>query len=308
MTAGISNPWPNSESEFLGLIEQIETELIVKEAPISLRVIPALGLIHKRLKVEIPITTIKKDTPTPGSYKGEDLTLRVINWYDQFYGDRMLHDFTPGRTVLLLRGDIWTLRPPRFYGHAVAFCSQSEPTVRPPNGRGPVRYNILDAIEELAPGLRNALCKQELGYIERVFEVGHTALQELESVLNLAMVTDAFADLNAAVFHLTIRNRHHGLSKWASLQAVEKMLKAFCKVKTGHFKTGHDLEPIALTAEGAGLRQIDRRLLKTIQCSPNVRYGEEPVSLIEAVDAHHASLGICGQVAQQLNVGKIIPG
>lgn len=305
MDQGTDDPWPESELEFLRLVEQIDTSLAEKEIPISLRVFPALKLASELLKTQIPITTQKK-SPTLGSYKGEDLTLRVVNWYDQLYGDRMLHDFTPGRTLLLLRGDIWILHPPRFYGHAIAFCSKSEPTFRPPNGRGTVRYNILDAIKELTPGLRNALSTQELGYIERVFELGNTALQELESIPNLAMVTDAFADLNAAVFHLTVRNRHHGLSKWASLQAVEKMLKAFLKEKTGQFKTGHELKPLALAAEHAGLQPIDRKLLQTVQCPADVRYGEVAVTLSEAVDAHHASLGICGQVARQLDTGELI--
>jgi hypothetical protein len=306
MIAGTNNPRPRPESEFLGLIEKIDAALISKETPISCRVIPALGLIREFLKVDIPITT-KKRSPTPGSYEGEDLTLRVVNWYEQLYGDRMLHDFRPGRTVLLLRGDIWTFHFPRFYGRAQVFCSQTESTLRPPNGRGPVRYNVLDAIEDLAPGLRNALCKSELGYIEQVFELGHKSLQELESIHHIDLATDAFADLNAAVFHLTVRNRHHGLSKWASLQAAEKILKAFLKEKTGGFKNGHTLEPLALAAERAGLPPINRRLLKTVQCTANVRYGEEPVSLIEAVDAHHASLSICCQAAQQLNMEELIP-
>lgn len=85
------------------------------------------------------------------------------------------------------------------------------------------------------------------------------------------------------------------------------MLKSFLKEKTGGFKNGHALEPLALAAERAGLPSTNRRLLKTVQCTADVRYGEEPISLIEAVDAHHASLSICGQAAQQLNVGELIP-
>lgn len=122
----------------------------------------------------------------------------------------------------------------------------------------------------------------------------------MELINDFTLVADAFADLNAAVFHLTIRNRHHGLSKWASLQAVEKMLKAYLKRKVGDFKSGHVLEPLAQSAEKAGLIALDRRLLSATQCSANVRYGDDLVTLRCAVDAHHASLGLCGQVAYQL--------
>ena len=79
---------------------------------------------------------------------------------------------------------------------------------------------------------------------------------------HIDLVTDAFADLNAAVFHLTGRNRHHGLSKWASLQAAEKMLKAFLKEKTGGFKNGHALEPLALAAERAGFPPTNKETVE----------------------------------------------
>jgi len=82
------------------------------------------------------------------------------------------------------------------------------------------------------------------------------------------------------------------------------MLKAYLKDKTGGFERGHILEPLVREAPGAGLRHLDRRLLTAIQCSPGVRYGDEPMNHKGAMDAHHASLGICGQVARQLSVGE----
>ena len=298
-------PWPKSEDDFRKLVEKIEAELQAEEVPIPLREMEALRRISGELHAALAEPKGQK-TPTPGSYQGGDLVLRVVAWYEQLYGEKLLHDFRPGRTVLLLRGDIWVLHLPRFLGRGEVFCSQTEHTYRPPGGREPFRYNILDCIEELAPALRNALSREELEHIEQIFEVGHKSFQEIELTQNFPLVTDAAADLYAAVFHLTARDRHHGLSKWASLQAAEKLLKAYLKKKTGRFNRGHILEPLVREAEGTGLRQLDRKLLAAIQCSPDVRYGDEPVSLKGAVDAHHASLGICGQVARQLNIGEQI--
>lgn len=292
--------WPKSEDEFRKLVERTEAELQAEEIPIPLRESEALRRISGELNVEL-VEPRGQTTPAPDSYRGGDLVLRVGAWYEQLYGDRLLHDFRPGRTILLLRGDIWAVDFPRFYGRGELICSRTEQTYRSPGGKGPFRYNILNSIEELAPGLRNAFSTQELGYIEQVFEVGNKSIQWMEAIHNLPLVTDAFADLNAAVFHLTVRNRHHGLSKWASLQATEKMLKAYLKEKTGGFKQGHNIERLALVAEEADLKHLDRKLLAAVQCTANVRYGEEPVSLTAAVDAHHASLGVCGQIAQQLN-------
>ena len=82
------------------------------------------------------------------------------------------------------------------------------------------------------------------------------------------------------------------------------MLKAYLKDETGGFEPGHILEPLVREAEGAGLRHLDRRVLAAIQCSPGVRDRDEPMNHKGAVDAHHASLGICGQVARQLSVDE----
>jgi HEPN domain-containing protein len=291
--------WPKSEEEFRELVQKVGAELQTEEVPIPFREMEALRRISGALNAALTEPRGQK-SPKPGSYKEGDFVLRVMAWYEQLYGDKLLHDFRPGRTVLLLRGDIWTLHLPRFYGRGEIFCSRIEQTYRPPSGRGQFRYNILDCIENLGPGLRNAFSKEELGYIEQIFEIGHKSFEEIELIISFPLVTDAAADLYAAVFHLTARNRHHGLSKWSSLQAVEKMVKAYLKQKTGRFDRGHVLEPLVQEAENAGLKHCDRRLVKTVQCSPDARYGDEPVSLKDAVDAHHASLGICCQVAMQL--------
>lgn len=82
------------------------------------------------------------------------------------------------------------------------------------------------------------------------------------------------------------------------------MLKAYLKENLGRYKRSHDFEPLVQEAESVGLGQLERRLLAAIQCSANVRYGSEPVSLMSAVDAHHASLGICCHVARHLNIGE----
>jgi hypothetical protein len=84
------------------------------------------------------------------------------------------------------------------------------------------------------------------------------------------------------------------------------MLKTYLKNETRGFERGHILKPLVREAEGAGLCHLDRRLLAAIQCSPGVRYDDEPMNRKGAVEAHHTSLGICGQVARPLNVGEQI--
>lgn len=57
---------------------------------------------------------------------------------------------------------------------------------------------------------------------------------------------------------------------------------------------------LATTAESFGLRPIARTVLSKVHCSAGVRYGEEPVSLAEAVEAQRAAFEISLEVAPQV--------
>lgn len=89
-----------------------------------------------------------------------------------------------------------------------------------------------------------------------------------------------------------------GLSKWASLQAAEKFLKAYITQKGATAPFSHDLQRLATLAESHGLPSILHAELGKVQCSADVRYGRIPVTKQEAVEAHHVAIGICAEVAR----------
>jgi hypothetical protein len=88
-------------------------------------------------------------------------------------------------------------------------------------------------------------------------------------------------------------NPHYGQSRWASLQFTEKYLKCFLKLKTVAFKKEHKLQIIADLAMKNGAPNIPVKAIQDIQCSAATRYGEEKVTLPEAVKAHQASIEVC---------------
>jgi hypothetical protein len=162
------------------------------------------------------------------------------------------------------------------------------------------KVNILDLIDGLTEEYAKKLNEAELSYITALFDLGIRARTEIESVSELEMISKAIGDLQASVAHLFGSPVQCGLSKWASLQATEKVIKSFISLKKKPFGKIHNLDDLATTAESVGLLVIPRDLLHKVQCSAGVRYGDSAISIADAVQAHHACLDICLGVANQI--------
>jgi hypothetical protein len=88
-----------------------------------------------------------------------------------------------------------------------------------------------------------------------------------------------------------------GESKWASLQAAEKILKAAVEIKGASYKFGHDLASICQQLDGLGVTFDWGPIVMKIQCSASIRYGEITCTRDEAVSAHQASLELVVSLA-----------
>ena len=67
------------------------------------------------------------------------------------------------------------------------------------------------------------------------------------------------------------------------------------------FEHIHNLKKLAEKAKSLGLIGIPEKHLDLIQCPAGVRYGDITVSLIDAIQAHHASLHTCWGVTEQIS-------
>lgn len=290
--------------EFEKLMEQIDKELRAKEVPIHARPIHAIGEVGKRLKIGF----IFAPQPAPavaGRYDSNTLAAHINKWYDDHYGDRLKIHHGPGSAVLLIRGDPWKIIFPRLYGAVTLACDpdleryRNSPRVSV--GKSPRIYcNVLNCIEGLPERLAKTLTEAERREIINFFKNTLDILHQLESITDRHYLNEAMADLQSAVSNILARPPQYGLCKWASLQFIEKLLKAFIQIKGGAVPKHHILQNIAREAEGLGLATVDHGLLSKIQCTAGVRYGEETVKLSEAIAAHHTSLELAKNLAHDV--------
>ena len=259
-----------------------------------------------------------KDEPTPGVYRGEDLTIRIARWYENRYGDRLRVDMSLGSSVVMLQGELWRYSFPASAGPVLLYArdldvgpamylTQAGPVWLPPHhpDRRASKWTPLDVMRGV-DGLPNAiiplLSEKELQSVLELFYLDWQSLGHLTKARHYPMVRSALGDYRAAVQHLLTNPPELGLARWASQQGVEKLAKSFLLHATGSYPSkgpkAHDLSTlIRLTVEHGGFDLPDE-IVARFACKPGVRYGDEDPGSVEAVlDAFRISLCFSGGFA-----------
>lgn len=288
---------PENPKEFNDLMLEVDRELTISGYSIPQRPIHALRLVSEKFDIPLPVTR-----PIP-TLKHEcvrfwPISERIYQWYEQQYGERMKMDFSPGCMVMLIEGDLWMLRFPRIFGSVSFVVSRSIRSERIGAGSRPITYNVIDAIQDMPPSRVLNLPDKELEHIYKRFILGFKAFGFLEGSRHNTLIEAAIGDVSAAVRHLMETMPQYGLSKWSSLQASEKVLKAAISLDKGEYGKTHNLLELAERAHSLGMTGDWKDLISVIQCSPAIRYGEESCSRNDAVFAHHATLGLIIALAQ----------
>jgi hypothetical protein len=296
----------NGLEDFECLMREIDAAMHRDAVPIHLREIVALSEAAKLLGLEL-VGYPRKQVPTPGVYTAEDLPAHIFEWVRRRYGDRLNFDFTNGYAVLAIRGDPWLLGFPIIYGSVNVICDRdltrksSGIKVIDPNDRSTwPSVNVLTCIRDLPQDLASQLTAAELRNVMQFFLFGHEFLNDLNSFCRgqpLAM--SALADLNASS-RACVLEGEYGLSRWASLQAVEKLLKFYIEQKGKRFPSTHNLSVLTDEAAALGLPAIDAAVLGAVQCEASVRYEKRNHAVVDVVAANHAVLTIGGTVIQTL--------
>lgn len=290
---------PDDPREFENLMAQIDHDLGSDGLAIPQRPLHALRLISMRFGIPMPVTP-----PIPGitneAHKYWPVSDRIYKWYDRRYGDRLKMDFGPGRMATLIDHDVWVFRFPRIYGSARLVASKTIKSDRKRTDGNPVIFNILDSMDDLPEALRASLTDAQLSTLLKDFVLGFVTLSTLNTVAGEDLIRAALADISATVDQLSGRNPEYGFAKWSSLQAAEKLIKAAIKRSGGKFSMTHNLEQILKEAKQLGLAfDIDETISK-IQCTPAIRYGQEPCRKDEAISAHHAVFEVAKRVSEIL--------
>ncbi|MEG3435738.1 HEPN domain-containing protein [Pannus brasiliensis CCIBt3594] len=300
----------SSEEEFLLLMEDIDREMANEGISITARPFMAGLKITKRY--DIVLNALPPRRPHQhGCFDPLEISIRVHNWIERRYGDRLKVPFRIGQVVCPLRGDLFVINCPTIYG-AVHFICEPQNLGKQYENIGinqPPISNIINFVEDLTLDFASSLSTEEFIKIYVAFMSGMGAYLSLKAIQDIDYINEANGDFNAAVFHLMEHRSQPGLSKWSSLQAVEKLLKSYIALQGGSIKRTHSLRELSNQAKNLGLPEIPQQYIEDIQCLAGVRYGEITVLINDAVKAHLLSLEICEVVAQCIgkNLNRDMP-
>jgi hypothetical protein len=282
-------PLPHSGPEFEAMMREVDAALVAAGQPIPNRPIHAIREISLRYQVPVPMPADPARLPT-WLHPFAPLSAAINDWYERVYGDRLKVDMTPGRTAAILDGDLSLLVVPRLYG-TVHFELSRTFRPRPTTARGPAICNIVQLVKGLTPAKAALLSDGSLQCLGEAFGRALPALYTLENTEH-ELVRAARGDVATAVSCLMAPVSGFGPSKWASLQAAEKILKAALALASAPYSRTHNLADLGLAVREAGIPFDKPALLNAIQCSAGIRYGEEACDLSQALAAHHASLEV----------------
>lgn len=278
---------PRSGPAFFKMMQETDAELIAAGYDITRRPIFAEMAVSKKYNLTLPSTDDLSRVPL-NLRENAKLGASIRQWYRETYGDRLKVDMSVGKIVVLVDGDLYILRIPMFMGQ-VRFTPQRTWIKGPSIGRGPVICNVVQLLDGMTPVKAAQLSDGALQAIWEAFEI---ALPACHMLLNTpsGLMHIALGDVAVAIANLTDKFERFGESKWASLQAAEKMMKAAIEMKVGVYKQTHILSTLSNQLKALGVCLGADAELAAIQCTPAVRYGQEPCTRAEALAAHHASL------------------
>jgi len=286
---------PMTEIEFQRLMERVDLHLIDDGTPIQERQIKGWMYAAELLGIELQFGGSRAPA--------DNLSSRIFNWFDQRYGDKLKINFDIGRSFVIIRNDAWIMTYPKIYGRINLIVSPdipSDPDKGWNTGNKLHKYNVLDSIEGLPDGLIKVLNKDEGIKIFKLFIKGHECFNYLNGIKSYPFVNEVISDLEASVLHATNHPPHFAQSKWSSLQATEKILKSYLRSNGAKFPKNHNLRALVTRANKTGLFPIDKEWINSVQCTANTRYGEEPVTLVQAWSAHWNTIYICSFVAKSI--------
>lgn len=273
--------------QFEAMMTDIDFKLTQEDVSIPSRPMLAVREVALRYQLDMPFGGADPARLPPNLRENAALSDAIDQWYKTNYGDRLKEDPCPARIVVLLDGDLYTLRVPRIFG-SVNFIVTRQWLDNPGISRGPATANVVNLIDGMTAAKAARLSDVALDAIGSAFETVMMAAYTLEGTDHRLMAI-ALGDAAVAVEALMARSGRYGDAKWASLQVAEKALKAALDRAGVLPKPTHNLTTLANALISAGLMFEASAQIAAIQCTPGIRYGDEPCSRDEALAAHRAA-------------------
>lgn len=278
---------PEDGPEFETMMREIDRAMADQDIAITARPMMAGIELWKRYKIAFPYND-PGPNGDPELRRYWPLSQKVSAWFDTTYGDLLKVNYSPGATVLRIDGDLYRMHLPRFFGTGECIISKRFFETENFISRG-FLSNILQLLENLTEPKAQMISDQAIRSIVEWFPVALRAMYILEATSERhELVAEARSDLKTAVDKLMERGDHYGNSKWASLQAAEKCLKAAIELHGRKYEWTHKLKQLSADLGALGVHVSAPHLLDDIQCSSKIRYRQEPCSREDALKAHHA--------------------
>jgi hypothetical protein len=281
-----------TEEDFDQVMDVIDKEMRVNNIPITARQIKGWLIFSSRYGLRLKMS--------------DPLSQKVMDWFATRYGDKIKVDFAQGEIAVSIRGDLYKMYFPFFAGKIQVICDprfwmnkRGMQIAKDKNDPLPV-VNVLNCIEELTENYALTLSMAEQLELFELFRFGSDAYQDINRLKGITFIKEAKGDIDASIKHLFDNPPQYGLSKWASLQAVEKFIKGYLAQKSASVPLSHNLQALATAAESHGLPAIPSAQLAKVQCGAGVRYGQIAVTKEEALEAHHSAVAVCAAVAKNL--------
>jgi HEPN domain-containing protein len=234
----------------------------------------------------------------PGLYEGSSLSGHIHDWYDRRYGKRLNIDLSPITFPTLIRGDLYLVRVPLLVGQVLLFVDRGKSQLGAASGA----CNLMDWVCDLSEEIRNILSDGECNDISKdCYEALHQSRCWSDAGKPFHTATRADLRLSAS---LAVEG-NYGLSRWHSLQAAEKALKAYIRFKGANPKRTHDLHTLARAAGDVGFAELPAALIETARCNAEVRYSQAGSVPSNCYQANRAARLICTAVANYFAAGRL---
>ena len=290
--------------EFNVMMEEIDEVLRSKGVLIPHRPLWAVMEVSKRLNIKI-LAFSPGTKAIEGQYDTITLGEHINDWYILRYGNRLKFHLGPGSIAIVIRGEPCRLFIPRMYGTIDIYCDpdmkKQQYILNIAVGKKPVICNVLNCIENFPEGMASILTLDERKQIIIFFIKSMNCLEGLEKIIDRPYVKESKVDLESSVGYIFANPPQHGLSKWSSLQFIEKLIKSYLTINNKPVPRHHNLADIARRANDVGLQSMDSSLLERVQCSAGVRYGEIAVTLKEAISSHYAALTLSIKLVEDIS-------
>ena len=116
-----------------------------------------------------------------------------------------------------------------------------------------LKTNLFDHLAGATPAFIKSLTVEECTSLVNIYARGFVGLSRMDDAKQAPLAREALDDLHQSASQLTATSPNYGFSRWASLQAAEKLLKSFITLKQQMPRKTHNLVDLAATAVSLGL-------------------------------------------------------